>query len=280
MPNPIFKQQEEADDINPQMVAFAVADAEPTDEDIPPCDGAEYLRRVRKEAKALPDVVWAEIKPSQLRLAEERTARRFPAGTLSSLIDPPPPPAPPGTQPLPKWQHGIIAEFSQLRGKLRQVDAAHRPMKQPLLSAAPSDRVVLGLEQPAAVALLEKLQRRLSEEGGPSELLGQWIFAVLVRLEKELDADTAATVRSIFRTCTSLRATLAEPSSSSSLNGGECTPNTSACSSSGEAPDLVATHLSPQERVRRVSVLNLLITLSGGFFGQAPAEEWLGAEGS
>eukprot|EP00965_Chrysotila_dentata_P002607 85126-Pleurochrysis_carterae.AAC.2 len=39
-----------------QRPAFAV-DGEPQDEDAPPCDGLEYLRRVRKEASSLPQIV-------------------------------------------------------------------------------------------------------------------------------------------------------------------------------------------------------------------------------
>ena len=46
---------DEEENIGPRAVL--AADGEPTDDGSPPCDGLEYLRRVRKEASAIPDVV-------------------------------------------------------------------------------------------------------------------------------------------------------------------------------------------------------------------------------
>ena len=56
------KAGDDADDEGDQILrpAFAVS-GEPTNEHAPPCDGFEYLRRVRKESNAMPAIVRARV---------------------------------------------------------------------------------------------------------------------------------------------------------------------------------------------------------------------------
>ena len=62
-----------------QRPAFLVTDGEPGDESVPPGDGLEYLRRVRRQEQGLPTVLRAQIDPERIRRAEIRAAAR-PAG--------------------------------------------------------------------------------------------------------------------------------------------------------------------------------------------------------
>lgn len=72
----------------------------------------------------------------------------------------------------------------------------------------------------------------------------------VLSLDKELDADNAATVRSLLKTCWSLRADRA----------------TLLASETADTP------------CEEVATLSLLITIAGGFFGQASIDEWLTPE--
>eukprot|EP00966_Prymnesium_polylepis_P253918 5868558-Prymnesium_polylepis.1 len=74
--------------------------------------------------------------------------------------------------------------------------------------------------------------------------------AVSCSLEKELDADSGASVRSLLKSCWSLRAE--------------------------RAAELSADPAS-QRVDAQVATANLLITITGGFFGQASEDEWLTA---
>jgi CheY-like chemotaxis protein len=84
----------------------------------------------------------------------------------------------------------------------------------------------------------------------------RWIYAAFARLDKtQLDADACATVRAIFTACIQLRAQMLNSERSEERDGAGTPSNSS-----------------------EIAALNVLITIAGGFFGQAPTEDWLGVE--
>ena len=91
---------------------------DPTDEDSPPSDGLEYLRRVKKEASALPNVVSAAIEPARLRAAEARLASRSsdPATSITASL----PPAPSALLPSRQWQLQVLSDFTAMRLRLQR----------------------------------------------------------------------------------------------------------------------------------------------------------------
>ena len=118
--------------------------------------------------------------------------------------------------------------------------------------------VALLREHPHGITFVA--ERRVEEDGAPSAALGRWTFAALSRLEKQSDADTCATVRELYVACTALRGQLAA----------------SCCGEDSGGANKYSQ--LPAEVQRRVASLNVLITIAGGYFQQAPREEWLGEE--
>ena len=136
MANILFKrgptaQNDDADDDVDQILrpAFAVS-GEPTNEHAPPCDGFEYLRRVRKESNAMPAVVRASVEPPSPAAAT--------AGPRTDAADgasrPPPPPeavpapllATASLQPSREWQRRLLEDFGRLRAQLPLLRARAR----------------------------------------------------------------------------------------------------------------------------------------------------------
>ena len=117
-------------------------------------------------------------------------------------------------------------------------------------------------------------------------LLGRWAFAALSRIDTSAsDADTSATIRSLYVACTAMRQRLAGCCSDGGRGDGRDWSPT-ACGSAtsplacGSATSGTATALGdlPLGLQRRVASLNVLITITGGCFHQAPREEWQGDE--
>ncbi|KAL1510642.1 hypothetical protein AB1Y20_006941 [Prymnesium parvum] len=303
----LYSRREEEEEEPLGRPALAVH-GEPSNEDSPPSDGHEYLRRVRKQALALPQVVSVPIGAPELRAADERSAARLRRSLLDERAADLPPP-PPAVRPAREWQQQLLAAFAEARRSVERsslgMQAERRALPRPhdvagwalclglgrgasraggeagkeeeegegegegegeemgveeeggeahaAEAEAPREArpplmsFVSQLDQQRAVAVLALLSSRLRKDGHATPTVGRWLFAVLARLEKELGADEAATVRSLLKTCWELRARRAEEL------GRE---------DAARVPSDVAT-------------LNLLITITGGFFGQASSDEWL-----
>ena len=90
----------------------------------------------------------------------------------------------------------------------------------------------------------------------PSVALARWLYAALARLDRDvMDADTCATVRAIYLASTTLRAQLTSQMSTA---------------------ELLQRRSNDEGWRQRVAALNVILTLTGGYFQQAPREEWLG----
>ena len=132
MANILFKrgpaaQSDDADDTGDQILrpAFAVS-GEPTNEHAPPCDGFEYLRRVRKESNAMPAIVRASVEPPSPASATTgpRTDAADGAGRQPPLPEPVLQPA--SLHPSREWQRRLLDDFGRLRAQLPPLRARAR----------------------------------------------------------------------------------------------------------------------------------------------------------
>lgn len=109
----------------------------------------------------------------------------------------------------------------------------------------------------------------------PSEPLCRWLFATLARLARTLDGDTCATVRALFTTCSALRSEVGAVVGATLSAVPEATPGSAAAARVAEE---ARAEDARQQLLRWCGRANTLITLSGGFFGQAPRDEWRGRD--
>ena len=315
------------DDFGPRAVL--AVDGEPLDDGSPPCDGLEYLRRVRKEASAIPDVVTASIDPSKLRAADTRSTKRLSTPSSPSL-PPPLPPPPLAVQPHPSWQLRLLSDFGRLRIRLqacaREVSARATSADEPVSPLPAHDdtagwtRYVGGskgggcepalslayrLDHQRAVSVVQLASAQLPDAvrgvriGGHARprALSLWIFAGMARMERELDAHNAAMVRELLKSCWQLRAEIAEEAGAERRTpegdagaGGEAARDVqtsalracevAAAADIGRGDGARATEAGVGGEPALVAAsLNMLITLAGGFFGQAAEAEWLTRSG-
>jgi len=114
--------------------AFEV-EGEPSNEGAPPCDGTEYLRRVRKETRNLPAVIHATI---TLKGAGQKECSLLPS-------DQDFPPAPHALLPCPAWEQQLLSDFAQLRCQATMASSD----RQASVAAGSSDRQVPVLPHPS-----------------------------------------------------------------------------------------------------------------------------------
>ena len=190
-----------------------------------------------------------------------------------------PPPA--ALQPSAAWQQQLLADFTVLHRQVTAMRAATVAVTPqwsfPYVgdvtgwgawcigreSRHPTLPMLAALGQPQASALLCGLLQSLTNEprdDSPTPRLSLWLFAALAAIERDgaLDADVAATVRALYSACVDLREALA-----ASVRGSEAAGSWA---------------LLPAGIQERAVAINMLLTLSGGFFHQAPREEWQGGQ--
>jgi survival of motor neuron protein-interacting protein 1 len=263
MVGPLLYQADDDDvDLDLQRPALPIGDydAPDTNSSAPPADGLEYLRRVRREARDLPAVI---RKPAPLCAEVE--------GSPCSALLRPLPRAQKKWIPEESWEEEIISEFSHLAGRLRSATAGGRmdtggaasaaALPAPADSAAweafclgsartgvpghpPLVSLIRRLEQRAALGVLQALHARMESDAHLSPQLARWIYALLLRLERALPADGAATLRALLRTCAELRSRLG------------CTPI-----------------VTEDEDVQSAAAINSILCIVGRYFGQASEAE-------
>ncbi|XP_016456793.2 uncharacterized protein LOC107780729 [Nicotiana tabacum] len=260
-----------------QRPAFIVT-GEPDFDSGPPEDGLEYLRRVRWEASLLPKVKVAKVEGSRLNKEQTYYMPQIPdiASCLEHLL------------PLKEWEEAFLADFSELRQALSRlpanigtssqlhsatfVDQEHSSNQLPegiildkfdglmpgedesylcdagddsalgnsipMSSLAekfvngPTVSVILQMDAVARVTMLRKRITAVQSMTTLSRDDCLWLFALCTAVDTPLDADTCAALRSLLRKCATLRA------DKSKLDD-------------------------------EVIMLNMLITISGSYFGQS-----------
>ena len=218
-------------------------------------------------------------------------------------------------RPHAAWQRQLLEDFARSRETVSQWRKSYKGAPDVVLpdaanatawaswwcAHAPSMRLLSAFDQPKAVSLLSSLlmtwEEQISEhiekmartkrldaaevvvgaegaegtmgaEGAedsagysgppPSDALCRWAFALLSRLEWPLDGSTCALVRQLYTTCYECRAQM----------WAQVLPHE-------HDPGMLLAQPLPGDVLARAARLDTLITLCGGYFEQAPREEWL-----
>ncbi|KAL7106112.1 hypothetical protein ACP275_07G090900 [Erythranthe tilingii] len=265
------EEEEDSDDDygSIQRPVFMVT-GEPDFDSGPPQDGLEYLRRVRWETARIPKVTVAKINKRK----EQSTYMPQIPGIMQ---------CPQSLLPLKQWEDSFLADFSKLRLDFARLDlegpggissikpesieggdilnqtvesnnsfekivslassetsdakvTQHSPENASLTNDLPTLSTILKMESAARTSMLKRRIRAIENVSTLSHDDGLWLFALCVAVDCPLDADTSAALRSLLRKCASLRA--------------------------GK------THVDDE-----VVVLNILVTISGRYFGQLECVE-------
>ncbi|CAN8318042.1 unnamed protein product [Cochlearia groenlandica] len=196
--------------------AFEV-NGEPDFDSGPPEDGLEYLRRVRWEAKRIPNVRVAKIDETKY-VKQEQSVYMPQIPDISKC--------PEHLLPVKEWEDSLLSDFSHLRLALSQ-DAneyedeitpsqsvedvlvkifdnrLHAEMNESL-GGVVSD--IKGMDSVTRVTRLKKRVSLVEKESGLQSIDCKWVVALCASVDTPLDADTCASLRALVRKCASLRA--------------------------------------------------------------------------
>lgn len=218
-----------------QRPAFFV-EGEPDFESGPPLDGLEYLRRVRWEAAQIPKV--KVVKLNSTILTNEQTAYMPSIPEISKC--------PSKLLPSKDWENAFLADFAELRQAISalenscdeqslrnvgKVPGKQSDSLQQLKKNAPTLTAVLGMDAVCRAAALRNSITLLEPANTLSRDECLWLFALCAAVDTPLHADTSASLRCLLRKCSSLLALKLEPDD-------------------------------------EVAMLNILITITGRYFGQ------------
>ncbi|ERN20110.1 uncharacterized protein LOC18448520 isoform X1 [Amborella trichopoda] len=211
--------------------AFQV-EGDPDFESGPPQDGLEYLRRVRWEAAHIPNVKVANI--------DERKLKAEQTSYMPNIPDIPS--CPNHLLPSKQWEDAFLADFSELRQAISQLEyvgrqpacASNSPLHEEnnVPKAAHLLSQILYMDAVTRANLLRQCALVIEEVNSLSRGDCIRLFGIFAAVEKPLDGDTSAAVRGVLRKCASLRASKTE------------------CND-------------------EVVMLNLLITIASKYFGQS-----------
>ncbi|XP_024003980.1 uncharacterized protein LOC18026444 isoform X2 [Eutrema salsugineum] len=209
---------EDNDDYNSILKPAFAVDGEPDFDSGPPEDGLEYLRRVRWEAKRVPNVKVAKLDGSKYRKKEQ------------SVYMPQIPEihkCPEHLLPVKEWEDSLLSDFLQLRLALSQdankycedetmssqsiEDVLMEILKKRLHTVTDESfgEVVSDIQGMDSVTRVSKLKKRIclvEKESGLQSSDFKWIVALCASVDTPLDADTCACLRALLRKCASLRA--------------------------------------------------------------------------
>ncbi|GER27872.1 survival of motor neuron protein-interacting protein [Striga asiatica] len=260
-----YSEDDESDDdySSIQRPAFLVT-GEPDFDSGPPQDGLEYLRRVRWEADRIP-----KVKVVKVNKNKEQSVYM---PQIPDIME-----CPENILPLKQWENSFLADFSELRqafsrldpqasrlkssteehlstdeddilGQMLEINTSvgkfvnltieddsktnpHSPENSNFTDETPTLSKILKMDFAARISMLK---RRISCIENMSTLTRDeslWLFALCVAVDWPLDASTSAALRSLLRKCASLRA-------------------------------------GKKEVDDEVAILNILVTISGRYFGQ------------
>ncbi|KAG2245177.1 hypothetical protein Bca52824_092980 [Brassica carinata] len=235
---------EDNDDYNSILKPAFAVDGEPDFESGPPEDGFEYLRRVRWEAKRVPNVKVAKIDESKYITKEQ---------SVYMPQIPEIPKCPEHLLPLKEWEDSLLSDFSDLRLALSQ-DANDSFGDETMSSSQSTEYALMGMfsrrlntvidesfgvvvseiQGMDSVTRVSRLKKRIclvEKESGLQRSDCIWVVALCASVDTPLDGDTCAVLRAVVRKCASVRALEVE-----------------------------------DEKV--VIMANMLITIAGRYFGQ------------
>eukprot|EP01104_Vermistella_antarctica_P019893 TRINITY_DN811_c0_g8_i4.p1 TRINITY_DN811_c0_g8~~TRINITY_DN811_c0_g8_i4.p1 ORF type:complete len:343 (-),score=59.33 TRINITY_DN811_c0_g8_i4:64-1092(-) len=249
--------------------------SDPCDTSAPPATGEEYLRRVKYEARHLcPSVVVAKNIVKSTRDDDARHTNHY----LQQFLAPTFPNTPDALLPHSEWRLAFISSFSELRQRFARSMPSVRKQHQgeervrlpgPRDSSGwrvfcfgnasegghdPTPFILASMSELTTKTVLQGMVKWMCAEEKkaskgtskfPEEVVWRWMFALLTRLEKPLDSETAASLRDFARYCSNLRVVL-------SVGFGFGGDGSSGC----------------YDDVPKLSVLNVMITIVMGYFKQ------------
>ncbi|CAA7038150.1 unnamed protein product [Microthlaspi erraticum] len=225
--------------------AFAV-DGEPDFDSGEPEDGFEYLRRVRWEAKRVPNVIIAKIDETK---KQEQSVYMPQIPEIHKC--------PEHLLPVKEWEDSLLSDFLNLRLALSpdanescEDEMMTSPCVEDVLMEVFSKRLhtemdesfggvvseIQGMDSVTRVSRLKKRIGLVEKESGLQSSDFKWVVALCAAVDTPLDADTCGCLRALLRKCASLRASEVE-----------------------------------DEQV--IVMANMLITIAGRFFGQMESEK-------
>ncbi|PIA34435.1 hypothetical protein AQUCO_03700003v1 [Aquilegia coerulea] len=226
------ESEDEFDNI--QRPAFLV-EGDPDFDSGPPQDGLEYLRRVRWEAAQIPKVKVAKL--IKINLKSEQTVYMPMIADIAKC--------PEHLLPSKHWEDDFLADFSELRLALIRLDSLslqksnhlkrHLNIKEDdsgRFSGDPMLSTVLGMDAVSRASMLRSRIRSLEAMNTLPRNECAWLYALSAVVDTPLDADTGASLRCLLRKCAQLR------------------------SEKSDCDD-------------EVVMLNILVTISGRYFGQS-----------
>uniref|UniRef100_A0A0E0BHW9 Gem-associated protein 2 n=1 Tax=Oryza glumipatula TaxID=40148 RepID=A0A0E0BHW9_9ORYZ len=212
--------------------AFAV-DGDPDFESGEPLDGFEYLRRVRWEANQIPRVKVATIDLNTARNEQTPYMPEIPDIAKCS----------PDLCASKPWEDTFITYFSETRLAFSELDSSDGPsvsggtknlLKPSNRSEPQTDPTLTMIRNMDAVSRAATLRNYIDMIQSLDKLSRNdclWLFSLCVAVDTPLDAETCASLRSLLRKCANVLA-------------------------------------AKLEMDDEVAMLNILITISGRFFGQ------------
>ncbi|KAJ0258377.1 hypothetical protein HA466_0071770 [Hirschfeldia incana] len=210
---------EDNDDYNSILKPAFAVEGEPDFESGPPEDGFEYLRRVRWEAKRVPNVKVAKIDESKY-IAKEQSVYMPQIPEI--------PKCPEHLLPLKEWEDSLLYDFSHLRLALSQ--DANDSFGDEIMSSSQSIEYALmgmfstrlntvtdesfgvvvseiqGMDSVTRVSRLKKRICLVEKESGLQRSDCIWVVALCASVDTPLDGDTCACLRAVLRKCASVRA--------------------------------------------------------------------------
>ncbi|XP_066328094.1 uncharacterized protein [Miscanthus floridulus] len=212
--------------------AFAV-DGDPDFESGEPLDGFEYLRRVRWEANQIPRVKVAKIYSSAAR--NEQTPYMPDIPDIPKCL--------PDLRASKQWEDTFITQFVETRMVLSELDNSDEPSASSAtkVSTKPGNRsepqtepsltMIRNMDAVSRAATLRNYIDMIQSLDTLSRNNCLWLFALCVAIHTPLEAETCASLRSLLRKCATILATKTEMDD-------------------------------------EVVMLNILMTISGRYFGQ------------
>ncbi|XP_066284094.1 gem-associated protein 2-like [Branchiostoma lanceolatum] len=217
------------------------------DPDIPASNPLEYLQRVRQEAEKCPSVVVADIDvanfkdkqtvlvspssgfipaeegfaptiPAQRKLAAQfsdvrQAYRRNQQNTKKGKTDQEQKLKLPAMKDENGWKRlcmgcSVSPEGSVEEGEEGRLEEGQEDTQDSTKEGhPPSLQILMAMDQWTVIQVLDFHITWLQRHGF-STLLSQWLYALMVCLEKPLYPDTAASLRTLSRCCSAIRATL------------------------------------------------------------------------
>ncbi|KAL5715142.1 hypothetical protein ACHQM5_017009 [Ranunculus cassubicifolius] len=212
--------------------AFFV-EGEPDFDSGPPQDGLEFLRRVRWEAKQIPNVKIAKL--------DEGIVKR--EQTVYMPVIPDIAQCPEHLLPTKQWEDAFLEDFAEVRQTLRDPDTLGDVQKSEYLkkfvnineddsSSDPKLSKLVGMDFVARASMLRNRIKLLEAKDALSRRDCAWLYGLCAVVDVPFDAEMGASLRYLLRKCAKLRS---EKSNSDD----------------------------------EVAMLNILVTISGRFFGQS-----------